>query len=110
MKLRCKEGDTALVIKGDNAGKVVKVVKFLGSLQPGDKVAIPCGDVMYYITIMSWSGNFWWCEGIGMPLVSLTGQSDSRGAFADHHLLPLRGEPDPEWMPRSVEKPNETAS
>lgn len=106
MKLRCKPGDEALIIKGTNSGKVVYVEERLGTYQPGDRVSLAAGGMQYFITFKETAGFFWWCRARGLPLIDANGREDSFAAVPDHWLIPLRGEKDPEALPRVVEKPD----
>lgn len=100
MKLRCKQGDLAVITRGvashqSNVGKFVSVLKPLGVLGPGDKVDIKADDGRTYrIGIVATRGYFWWCKG-QHELTDMSGNKCIYGVFPDQHLMPIRPLGDP---------------
>lgn len=99
MKLRCRPGDFALVIKGENSGKFVDVLEGIGWFRAGEQATVRHEGVRYTITFVNESGYFWWCRS-KMLLVSVNGIQSHVGAITDQRLLPFRPPAPAETWPR----------
>lgn len=91
MKLRCKKGDIAIIIRGDNSGKYVEVLEYMGPGQPGEKLHIVWDGMRYVINVRHTGGYFWWCKA-RTPLRTMDEPpiTTHLAAIPDHFLLPIR--------------------
>jgi hypothetical protein len=104
MKLNCRPGDLAVVVRThtpQNLGRVVSVVSTLGWKAAGTSFIGPDGD----LKVTDRAGFYWWVEGRVIGRKGEVTFEDNAGHAADEQLKPLRDPGDDatdetlEWIP-----------